>query len=195
MGLHLSQIAEADELLTNDPLALLIGMVLDQQFPLERAFAAPYELTRRLGRPLDVGELAAFDPDALGSVFATPPALHRFPGSMAKRVQAVCQVIVDQYGGDPASIWTTAADGKELFKRVGALPGFGAQKAKIFVALLGKQLDVTPPGWREVSTPYGDDGSFRSVADITGPDTLLKVRDFKKQMKAQTRASQVGTQM
>lgn len=156
----------------------------DQQFPLERAFAAPYELTKRLGRPLDVGELAAFDPDLLGSHFATPPALHRFPGSMAKRVQVVCQVIVDQYGGDTTAIWSTAVDGKDLLKRVGALPGFGAQKAKIFVALLGKQLDVTPPGWREVSAPYGDEGSFRSVADITGPDTLLKVRDFKKAMKA-----------
>jgi uncharacterized HhH-GPD family protein len=191
VGLHLSQIDEADELLTNDPLALLIGMVLDQQFPLERAFAAPHILTQRLGRPLDVGELAAFDPDALGAIFATPPALHRFPGSMAKRVQAVCQVVVDKYDGDPASIWNSAADGKELLRRVGALPGFGTQKAKIFVALLGKQLDVTPPGWREVTTPYGDEGSFRSVADITGPETLLKVRDFKKQMKAAAKASAV----
>ncbi|EFC85124.1 HhH-GPD-type base excision DNA repair protein [Parafrankia sp. EUN1f] len=184
MGLHLSQIAEADELLTNDPLALLIGMVLDQQFPLERAFAAPYELTRRLGRPLDVGEIASFDPEALSAIFATPPALHRFPGSMAKRVQAVCQVLVDNYGSDPTQVWSTAADGQELLKRIGALPGFGAQKAKIFVALLGKQLGVRPPGWREATAPYGDEGSRRSVADITSPETLLEVRDFKKQMKA-----------
>jgi uncharacterized HhH-GPD family protein len=188
VGLHLSQIDEADELLTRDPLALLIGMVLDQQFPLERAFAAPLELMKRLGRPLDVGELAGFDPDALGAIFATPPALHRFPGSMAKRVQAVCHVIMDRYDGDPASIWNTAADGKELLRRVGALPGFGAQKAKIFVALLGKQLGVTPPGWREVTSPYGEEGSRRSVADITGPETLLEVRDFKKAMKAQVKA-------
>ncbi|OAA23485.1 putative HhH-GPD family protein [Frankia sp. EI5c] len=189
MGLHLSQIDEADELLTNDPLALLIGMVLDQQFPLERAFAAPYELTRRLGRPLDVEELATFDPEALSAIFAQPPALHRFPGSMAKRVQAMCQVLVDRYDGDPTQVWGTAADGGELLKRIGALPGFGAQKAKIFVALLGKQLGVTPPGWREATAPYGEEGSRRSVADITGPDTLLEVREFKKQMKAAAKAS------
>jgi uncharacterized HhH-GPD family protein len=188
VSLHLSQIDEADELLTDDPLALLIGMVLDQQFPLERAFAAPYVLTQRLGRPLDVEELANFDPEALSAIFATPPALHRFPGSMAKRVQAVCQLLVEEYDSDPTKVWSTAADGKELLKRVGALPGFGAQKAKIFVALLGKQLNVTPPGWREVTTPYGDEGSFRSVADITSQETLLKVRDFKKQMKAAAKA-------
>ncbi len=148
-------------------------------------------LTQRLGRPLDVEELASFDPEALSAIFATPPALHRFPGSMAKRVQALCQVLVEKYDGDPAKVWSTAADGKELLKRIGALPGFGAQKAKIFVALLGKQLDVTPPGWREVTAPYGDEGSFRSVADITDPETLLRVRDFKKQMKAAAKAQAV----
>ncbi|ADP84858.1 HhH-GPD-type base excision DNA repair protein [Pseudofrankia inefficax] len=184
MGLHLSQIDEADELLTNDPLALLIGMVLDQQIPLERAFAAPLELTKRLGRSLDVAELASFDPDELGAVFAQVPALHRFPGSMAKRVQALCQLLVDQYGGDAASVWTTAADGKDLLRRIGKLPGFGEQKAKIFVALLGKQLGVTPAGWREASAPFGEVGSLRSVADITSPETRSQVRDFKKAMKA-----------
>ncbi|MBL7498420.1 Fe-S cluster assembly protein HesB [Frankia sp. CNm7] len=184
MGLHLSQIDDADELLTNDPLALLIGMVLDQQIPLERAFAAPLELTRRLGRSLDVAELAAFDPDALVAVFSQVPALHRFPGSMAKRVQALCQLIVDRYDGDAAAVWTSAADGRQLLRQVGALPGFGQQKAKIFVALLGKQLGVTPPGWREVSEPFGEEGSLRSVADITSPETRIQVRDFKKAMKA-----------
>ncbi len=184
VGLHLSQIAEADELLTNDPLALLIGMVLDQQIPLERAFAAPLELTRRLGRPLDVAELASYDPDKLAAVFSQQPALHRFPGSMAKRVQAMCQLIVDTYDGDAARVWTAAADGKELLKRVAALPGFGEQKAKIFVALLGKQCGVTPPGWREASAPFGDEGTFRSIADIIDIATRDQVREYKKAMKA-----------
>jgi uncharacterized HhH-GPD family protein len=184
VGLHLSQVPEADELLTNDPLALLIGMVLDQQIPLERAFAAPYELAKRLGRPLDAAELADVDPDALGAVFARQPALHRFPGSMAKRVQALCRLVVNEYDGDAARVWTGAADGRQLLKRVSALPGFGTQKAKIFVALLGKQLDVTPPGWREACAPFGEEGSFRSVADITDAGTRDKVRDYKKQMKA-----------
>jgi uncharacterized HhH-GPD family protein len=188
VGLHLSQIDEADELLTSDPLALLIGMVLDQQIPLERAFAAPYELAARLGRPLDVAELAVFDPDELGSVFARQPALHRFPGSMARRVQAMCRIVVDTYDGDAARVWTTATDGRELLKRVSALPGFGTQKAKIFVALLGKQLHVTPPGWREACAPFGDEGSFRSIADITSPESRIKVRDHKKQMKAAAKA-------
>ncbi len=184
VSVHLSQVPEADELLTRDPLALLIGMVLDQQIPLERAFAAPYELSRRLGRPLDAAELADLDPDALGAVFARQPALHRFPASMAKRVQALCRLVVDEYDGDAARVWTAAVDGRELLKRVSALPGFGTQKAKIFVALLGKQLDVTPPGWREACTPFGADGSFLSVADITDAATRDKVRDYKKQMKA-----------
>jgi uncharacterized HhH-GPD family protein len=184
VGLHLSQIAEADELLTNDPLALLIGMVLDQQIPLERAFAAPLELTRRLGRPLEVAELAGFDPDKLAAVFSQQPALHRFPGSMAKRVQALCQLVVNRYDGDAAAVWTSAADGRQLVRQVSALPGFGEQKAKIFVALLGKQLAVTPPGWREACEPFGEEGSLRSVADITSPETRLQVRDFKKAMKA-----------
>jgi uncharacterized HhH-GPD family protein len=188
VGLHLSQIDEADELLTDDPLALLIGMVLDQQIPLERAFAAPLELSRRLGRALDVEELAAFDPDALAAVFSQVPALHRFPGSMAKRVQALCQLVVDQYGADPAAVWTTAADGKQLLRQISKLPGFGEQKAKIFVALLGKQLGVTPPGWREACAPFGEAGSFRSVADITSPESRAQVRDYKKALKAAAKA-------
>jgi uncharacterized HhH-GPD family protein len=191
--LHLSQIDEADELLTNDALALLIGMVLDQQIPLERAFAAPLELTKRLGRSLDVAELAAFDPDELGSVFAKQPALHRFPGSMAKRVQALCQLIIEKYDGDAAGVWATAADGRQLMRQVSALPGFGEQKAKIFVALLGKQLGVNPPGWREACAPFGEEGSTRSVADIVSPESRVQVRDFKKAMKAEAKSRAAGS--
>jgi uncharacterized HhH-GPD family protein len=188
VGLHLSQIDEADELLTNDPLALLIGMVLDQQIPLERAFAAPLELTRRLGRGLDPADLAVMDPDELGAVFSIQPALHRFPAAMAKRTQALCQIVVDRYDGDAARVWTTAQDGRELLKRVAALPGFGQQKAKIFVALLGKQLGVTAPGWREASAPFSEEGSFRSIADIFDQASREQVRDYKKQLKAAAKA-------
>ncbi len=183
MGLNLSQIAEADALLDDDPLALLIGMVLDQQIPLERAFAAPYELTRRLGRPLDAHALATADPDALAEVFTRQPALHRFPGSMARRVQQLARLLVDKYDGQAADVWRTAADGRDLFRRVAELPGFGVQKAKIFVALLGKQCDVTPDGWRAAAGPFGEDGVFRSVADITDQATRDRVRDYKKQLK------------
>lgn len=188
VALHLSQIAEADELLTNDPLALLVGMVLDQQIPLERAFAAPLELTQRLGRPLDAEDLAQADPDALAAVFATPPALHRFPGSMARRVQQLARLVVDKYDGNAAGVWLTAPDGRTLLRNVAELPGFGVQKAKIFVALLGKQCGVTPPGWREAAGPFGAEGSFRSVADITGPETRDKVREYKKQLKMAAKA-------
>ena len=139
----------ADTLLASDPLALLIGMVLDQQIPLERAFRSPADLKERLGGTLDAGAMAAMDPEELAGLFSSPPALHRFPGSMARRVQEVCQLIVDDFGGDAAAVWTTAKDGAELLANVKALPGFGEQKARIFVALLGKQLGVRPPGWEE----------------------------------------------
>lgn len=135
--------------------------------------------------------MAKYDPDALGAIFSQVPALHRFPGSMATRVRAMCQLIVDTYDGDAARVWTTAADGKELLKRVAALPGFGQQKAKIFVALLGKQLGVTPPGRREASAPFGDEGTFRSIADITDISTRDQVREYKKQMKAAAKAQAV----
>jgi uncharacterized HhH-GPD family protein len=183
MHLYLSQRAEADELLAKEPLALLIGMLLDQQFPLERAFAAPYELRQRLGRDLDVHELAEYDPDALAAVFAKPPALHRFPRSMARRVQELCQLLVDRYGGDPAAIWRTATSGEELRQRAVALPGFGEQKARILVALLGKQFGVTPQGWREAAGPFGAEGSRLSVADITDQRSLAEVRAYKQQLK------------
>ena len=181
--LWLSQVPEADALLERSPLALLVGMVLDQQIPLEKAFTSPYVLTERLGHDLDAAELAAYDPEALAVLFTTPPALHRFPGSMAGRVQALCQVIVDEYDGDAESIWTTAADGPDLLKRMKALPGFGEQKSKIFVALLGKQYGVKPKGWEKSAGAYGEKGSLLSVADIRDAASLAKVRAYKKQAK------------
>lgn len=186
--LQLAQHAEADALITRDPLALLIGMVLDQQIPLEKAFTSPWVLKERLGHDYDAAEIAAYDPDGLAAIFTKPPALHRFPGSMAKRVQAVCQHIVDNYGGDAAAVWTGAKTGDELYRRLAKLPGFGEQKARIFLALLGKQLGVRPKGWRDAASAYGEDGTRKSVADITGPDSLLEVRAYKKEMKAAARA-------
>ena len=188
VDLHLAQDAEADRLLSDNPLALLIGMVLDQQIPLEKAFSSPAELARRMGRPLRAADIAAMDPDALTMLFKERPALHRFPGSMAARVQEVCRVIAEDYGGQAENIWTSAASGAELFGRVNNLPGFGVHKARIFVALLGKQLGVQPDGWQAASTPFGDDGTFLSVADITDTQTLDKVRATKNAMKASAKA-------
>jgi uncharacterized HhH-GPD family protein len=182
--LCLAQNPDADELLTASPLALLIGMVLDQQIPLEWAFTGPLTLKTRLGRDLDAADLAARDPDALAKVFATPPALHRFPGSMAGRVQELCRRIVDDYDGQAENIWRDVPDGATLLKRIEALPGFGKQKARIFLALLGKQLGVRPKGWREAAGEFGASGSYKSVADITSAKTLDKVRAYKKEMKA-----------
>ncbi|MDQ3107141.1 MAG: Fe-S cluster assembly protein HesB [Actinomycetota bacterium] len=179
----------ADELLERDPLALLIGMVLDQQIPLEKAFHSPLVLQERMGGgDLDVHAIADADTDALVSIFATPPALHRFPASMAKRVQEVCRHLVETYDGRAADVWETAADGQALLARMKAMPGFGDQKAKIFVALLGKRLGVAPKGWAEAAGDYGVKGSFRSVADIDSPQALKQVRAFKKEMKAQAKA-------
>ncbi len=179
---------EADALLASEPLALLIGMVLDQQIPMERAFKAPYDLQQRLGGTLDPAAIAGTAPDELAEVFGAKPALHRFPRSMAGRVQEVCAAVVDTYGGDAAAIWETADDGRQLLANVKGLPGFGDQKARIFVALLGKQFGVRPPGWDTAAGVYGEVGSFRSVADIDSPEALNKVRQFKQQMKAEARA-------
>ncbi|HEX2701164.1 MAG TPA: HhH-GPD-type base excision DNA repair protein [Acidimicrobiales bacterium] len=187
--LHLAQNPAADALLSADPLALLIGMVLDQQIPLEKAFTSPLDLKERLGGRLDAGEIAAMDPDELATVFATPPALHRFPRANAKRVQDLCRIVVDQYGGKAAKVWKTAGDGTELLRRIKALPGFGEQKARIFVALLGKQLGVQPAGWQDAAGPFGETGSFMSVADIEGPESLVRVRRFKQERKAAARAA------
>ncbi|MGH9064470.1 MAG: HhH-GPD-type base excision DNA repair protein [Acidimicrobiales bacterium] len=191
-SLALSGHAAADELLARDPLALLIGMVLDQQIPLERAFRSPFDLEQRLGASLDPGAIAAMDPDRLAAVFAQPPALHRFPGSMAKRVQELCRVVVQDYEGRAEDVWRTASTGDELLARIKRLPGFGEQKARIFVALLGKQLAVSPPGWQEAARPFGTPGSYLSVADIDSPEALGRVREHKAAVKAEAKAKAAG---
>ena len=182
--LCIAQDAAADELLGRDPLALLIGMLLDQQFPMERAFGSPRLLSDRLGvDTLSAADLAAADPEQLVTVFKGPPALHRYPGSMAARTQELCRLLVERYGGRAEGLWSDAADGATLLRRLGELPGFGAQKSKIFLALLGKRYGVTPPGWREAAGDYGTEGSHRSVADISGPESLAEVRRFKQAQK------------
>jgi len=185
VALCLAQDAEADALLDRDPLALLIGMLLDQQFPMERAFAGPALIAQRLGVDrLDARQLAAHDPEALVQVFRGPPAVHRYPGSMAGRVQALAAAIVEDYDGDASRIWSDVTDGRELFGRLSALPGFGTQKAQIFTALLGKQRGVTPPGWREAAGGYGEEGVHRSVADVVDAASLAQVREYKQAKKA-----------
>lgn len=186
--LQLAQNKDADALISIDALMLLVGMVLDQQITIEKAFTSPLVLTERLGHTPDAAELADFDPDKLSEIFSTPPALHRFPGSMAKRVQQMCQVLMDDFGGKPENVWKNAKDGKELLANVSKLPGFGEQKAKIFVALLGKQLGVQPSGWREAAGNYGKDGSQLSVADIVDADSLGAVRESKRKAKAAAKA-------
>ncbi|MEU6076438.1 HhH-GPD-type base excision DNA repair protein [Micromonospora sp. NPDC047074] len=179
---------EANELINRDPLALLIGMVLDQQVPMEKAFSSPYVLAQRLGHAPDARELAGYDPEALVALFAQPPALHRFPKAMAARVQEVCRSLVDRYDGDAARLWSDAADGRELLSRIADLPGFGKQKAQIFLALLGKRFGVTPAGWREAAGGYGDPDAHRSVADVIDAESLRRVREYKQQMKAAAKA-------
>lgn len=184
MSLWLTTEDDANRLLDTDPFALLIGMTLDQQYPMEHAFAGPKKIADRMGG-FDIGKIAAADPAAFEELCATPPAIHRYGRSMAKRVQALAQTITDSYDGDTAAIWTKGGpDGAEILRRLKALPGWGDQKAKIFVALLGKQRGVLAPGWREAAGHYGDDGSHRSIADVTGPDSLQEVRAFKKAQKA-----------
>lgn len=186
--LRIAQDEVADQLLSSDPFALLIGMLLDQQFPMERAFAGPAKVKERFGS-LDPGEIADADPEAFADLCSTPPAVHRYGRSMAGRIQAVATVVRDDYDGDVTRLWTTAADTTELVKRLKALPGFGDQKARIFAALLGKQLDVRPDGWREAIGPYAEEGSRRSVADVTDEASLLEVRDFKKAAKAKAKSA------
>lgn len=180
---------EANELLRRNPLALLIGMLLDQQVSMEKAFSAPYDLVRRLGHEPDAHELADFDPEELVKIFAERPALHRFPKAMAARVQDMCRLLVERYAGDAAQVWIDAPDGATALRRIGELPGFGMQKAQIFLALLGKRFGVRPPGWREAAGSYGEDGVYRSVADITDQAALLSVREYKQQMKAAAKNS------
>jgi uncharacterized HhH-GPD family protein len=186
--LRLSGNSEADTLLSESPLALLIGMVLDQQIPLEWAFAGPAELKRRLGGRLEAKKIATMDPEVLAAAFSARPALHRYPGSMATRVQELCRVVADEYAGKAERVWTEAGSGADLIARIRRLPGFGEQKAKIFVALVGKQLGVRPEGWREVSAPYGEAHVHRSVADITDAESLARVRAFKQELKARNKA-------
>ncbi|MFG3046954.1 HhH-GPD-type base excision DNA repair protein [Streptomyces sp. NPDC048241] len=188
--LHLAQDPAADALLGRSPLAALTGMLLDQQIPMEWAFKGPETIARRMGADdLDAHDIAARDPEEFAALLSEKPAVHRYPGSMAKRVQALCQYLVERYDGDAEAVWRDAGSGAELLKRLEALPGFGKQKAQIFLALLGKQLGVTPKGWREAAGAYGEAKSYRSVADITGPDSLLKVRAHKQEMKAAAKAA------
>lgn len=187
--LHLSQDQKADALLVENPLALVIGMILDQQVPFERAFAAPLELQARLGKPLRASTIAKLDPEVLAEAFTRYKALHRFPSAMAARVQQFATTVAAEWGGDASRIWTSATSGDELVRRLSEIPGFGDAKARMFAALLGKQLGCRPKGWREASKPYGDAGTFLSIADITNEASLGKVREHKKAMKAAHKAA------
>ncbi|KHL12098.1 putative HhH-GPD family protein [Mumia flava] len=189
MTLHLVGDAEADRLLDSDPFALLTGMLLDQQYPMEAAFAGPHKIAERMGS-FDVTTIAEADPDAFTTLCSTPPAVHRYPGAMAKRIQALAQLVVDEYDGDVTRIWTDGdPDGRTVLTRLKALPGFGDQKARIFLALLGKQRGVEPAGWREAAGAYGEPGSRRSIADVVDATTLGEVRAFKKEQKAAAKAA------
>ncbi|TFC25449.1 Fe-S cluster assembly protein HesB [Cryobacterium sp. TMT1-3] len=186
--LHLTGDAAADALLSENPFALLVGMLLDQQIAMETAFAGPAKIRDRIGA-LVPAMIADYEADAFIDVFRQSPAVHRFPGSMAKRVQEVAAVIVSDWNGDTASIWTADnPTGAEILRRLKALPGFGEQKAKIFLALLGKRFGVDADGWREASAPYGEDGAYRSVADIVDPESLTRVRATKRAAKAAAKA-------
>lgn len=190
MALNLNLVGdpEADALLSEDPLALLIGMLLDQQVPMETAFLGPKKLAERMGG-LDIRKIADMDTDEFIEICAQSPAVHRFPKSMGERIQSVCQFIGEKYDGDTAAIWTSGdPDGKTVLKRLKALPGYGDQKARIFLALLGKQIGVQPAGWREVAGDYGLEGSRRSIADVVDEQSLLEVREFKKAAKAAAKA-------
>jgi uncharacterized HhH-GPD family protein len=182
MGFQIAGDEAADRVLDEHPFAPLIGMMLDQQYGMEHAFRGPWKVLSRLGT-LDPAAIAAADPDTFTALCSTPPAIHRFPGSMAARLQQLASMILEQYDGDAARLWTEAATGQELLKRLMALPGFGKQKAQIFVALLAKQLDVRPPGWEDAAGDYALEG-YRSVADVVDADSLRKVRDYKQQKKA-----------
>ncbi|MGM0384482.1 MAG: HhH-GPD-type base excision DNA repair protein [Actinomycetota bacterium] len=186
---HLTGDPAADQLLAEDDLALLLGMLLDQQVTMESAFAGPAKIKDRLGT-LDPEAIADAEPEKLEAIFRQPPAVHRYPGSMAGRTQAVCRAVVERWDGDAAAIWTRGdPDGREILRRLKALPGFGEQKAKIFLALLGKRRGLTTPGWREAAGDYGAEGTFLSVADIVDPDSLARVRENKKAAKAAARGA------
>ncbi|MGA5816875.1 HhH-GPD-type base excision DNA repair protein [Kitasatospora sp. NPDC094028] len=181
---RLAQQPEADELLGRSALAVLVGMLLDQQVPMEWAFTGPLTIAQRLDRDdLDAHEIATYNPEEFVALLSAKPAVHRYPAAMAKRVQQLCQFLVAQYDGEAAALWKGVRTGKELLSRLNALPGFGKQKSQIFLALLGKQYGVRPEGWREAAGAYGEEGAHRSVADITGPESLTLVREFKQEAK------------
>lgn len=186
--LSLTGDAEADDLLSSNPLALLLGMLLDQQVPMEWAFASPARLTERLDGDLTPQTIAAMQPDALEEIFRQKPALHRYPGSMAKRAHALCQHVVEHFGGDAAAVWESASDPDELWDNLSSLPGFGAQKSKIFIALLGKQLGAAPEGWERVAGDYASPG-HRSIADVVDEESLGLVREWKQAQKAKKKSA------
>jgi uncharacterized HhH-GPD family protein len=183
LPLRVTNDEEANRLLADDPFALVIGMLLDQQVPMEWAFGAPKTLRARLGGSLDPTAVAAMDPDDLVAAFVAKPALHRYPAAMAKRTHDLAQHLVDEYGGNTAALWESAGTADELFRRIQAMPGYGKDKSRIFLALLGKRFGRAPEGWQELAGPFGDD-TPRSVADIVSPETLLDVRAYKQMMKA-----------
>jgi len=180
---------DADALLVDDPLALVIGMLLDQQVSMELAFAGPAKLRERLGDRFTAEAIAEMDPDEFEAVCREKPAIHRFPASMATRIQELCRHLVEHYDGDAAQVWTGVSDGATLHERVSRLPGFGAEKTKIFIALLAKRLGTAPAGWEEVAAPFSD-GVPRSIADVDSPESLLKVREWKKAQKAKGKSKQ-----
>jgi uncharacterized HhH-GPD family protein len=187
MAFQIAQDPAADQVLTEHPFALLAGMLLDQQYPMEHAFRGPAKVLARFGT-LDPAAIATADPEEFAVLCAVPPAIHRFPGSMAARLQELARIVNEQYDGDTTRLWTGASTGAELLKRIQALPGFGKQKAQIFVALLAKQLGVRPEGWQQAVGAYAEDG-FRSVADVVDAVSLQKVRDYKKAKKAEAKAA------
>ena len=187
MGFHLANDPDADKVLDEHPYAVLVGMMLDQQYGMEHAFRGGYKVLSRMGT-LEPGALAAADPEKFKELCSTPPAIHRFPGSMAARLQELSAIVDTEYGGDVTRLWTEPTTGKELLKRVQALPGFGKQKAQIFVALLAKQLGIRPEGWEAAAGDYALEG-YRSVADVVDEASLHKVRDFKKAAKAAAKAA------
>lgn len=188
MELHITGDPAADKLLSEDAFALLTGMLLDQQVTMESAFAGPEKIRSRIGS-LKPEAIAGQDPAAFVEVFKERPAVHRFPGSMAARVQALAEAVQNEWDGDAAAIWTKGSpDGAEVLRRLKALPGFGDQKAKIFLALLGKQRGLDASGWREAAGHYGEEGSYLSVADIVDPESLARVRASKQAAKAAAKA-------
>ncbi|WP_122817294.1 HhH-GPD-type base excision DNA repair protein [Nocardioides pantholopis] len=189
-AIHITGDEVADQVLTESPFALLVGMMLDQQYPMEHAFRGPSKVLDRFGT-LDPAAIAAAPPEEFAALCATPPAIHRFPGSMAARLQELAALVEEAYGGHAERLWTEATSGKELLRRVLALPGFGKQKAQIFVALLAKQLGVRPDGWEAAVGAYAEDG-YRSVADVVDPTSLQKVREYKKEQKAAAKAARGG---